>query len=64
MLGKAEVEIKVYNRRERGYEVLAFCDNCLSRIVDEYELPAYEIVRELLEPVDCENEYCETRERS
>lgn len=55
---KATKNIKVYNKRERGYEVLPFCDDCLETIVDEWGLPAYEIMAYLDTPVDCENPWC------
>jgi len=53
--------VNVFNRTDKVYEELAMCDDCLSRIIDEYGYPLYRIVRELKTPVECENEFCQAR---
>ena len=53
--------VKVFNRSEKEYDILAMCEDCLSRIIDEYGYPLYTIVKELNEPVECQNEFCEHR---
>jgi len=58
---KTTTVVKVLNRTEKQYEELAMCDDCLSKIIDEYGYPLYRIIRELKEPVECENEFCEHR---
>ena len=50
--------VKVFNSFERDFEHVALCDDCLSRIVDNWGYPQYSVVEELDEPVECENEDC------
>lgn len=59
MENKAFWIVKVFNRFEKQYEYLAMCEDCLSRIIDEYGYPLYTVVKELDTPVECKNEFCE-----
>jgi len=58
---KTTTVVKVFNRTEKQYEELAMCDDCLSKIIDEYGYPLYRIIGELKAPIECENEFCEHR---
>ena len=60
---KATTLIKVFNRREKEFEILAFCDDCLDRLreADEFGAPTYMVIADLEEPQECENEYCRGR---
>ena len=43
--------------------MLAMCEDCLVKLEDKWGKKLYKVVKELDEPVECENEFCEHRNK-
>lgn len=55
--------ITAFNRFEKRHETLAMCEDCLVTLEDEWGKKLYKVVEELDKPVECENEFCEHRNK-
>ena len=55
--------VTAFNRFDKRYETLPMCEDCLVKLETEYGDHLYKVVEELKEPVECENEFCEHKNK-